>query len=183
MTANGLITAALFFMLSLAKPLVKISPARPAKSVFAVSVVLSIIGQFLVHLGSLFAMLTLCEMYIPHSEDAVNLSVDGKFQPNLVNSAMFLLGGVIQMNNFVVNYRGEPFTQGISENTLFWNTVRALYLCVAAAASDTIAPLNDLLQMAPFPADYPEFKSYLALILISNTALVYGVEKFCRFLE
>jgi cation-transporting ATPase 13A1 len=183
MTANGLATAALFFFLSQAKPLAKISPSRPAKTVFALSVVLSIVGQFAVHLTSLVAMIRLCEHYSPQSEDAINLSVDGKFQPNLVNSAMFLLGAVIQLNNFVVNYRGQPFTQGISENAMLWNSVRVLYLCIAVLASNILEPLNDLLQMAPFPPNAPEIKSYLALILLSNTCLAYAVEYFCRKLE
>lgn len=114
MTANGLVTAALFFFLSQAKPLAKISTARPAKSVFSTAVVFSIVGQFLVHFACLFCTLALCARYAPREEDAVQISADGRFQPNLVNSAVFLLSAVMQINNFVVNYRGSPFTQGIS---------------------------------------------------------------------
>ena len=183
MTATGLVTAGLFFLLSQAKPLVKVAAERPSKSVFAPAVLCSIIGQFLVHLMSLMAVLHLCELFVPYSEDAINLSVDGKFQPNLVNGAMFLLGAVIQINNFVVNYRGHPFTQGVTENVVFWNSVRFLYLCLAVAVSGTLEPLNDLLQLAPFPAHAPEFKSYLAIILVGNTALTYGVETLCRKIE
>ena len=113
MTANGLVTAALFFFLSQAKPLTKISSARPSKSVFSLAVIASIIGQFFVHLICLFCVLQLCANYSVKEDDAVITSADSRFQPNLVNSAIFLLSAVMQINNFVVNYRGSPFTQGV----------------------------------------------------------------------
>ena len=118
MTATGLVVAALFFLLSQAKPVQKISARRPPISVFSPSVYLSILGQFLVHLGCLMVVLAMCEGYM--AEDDFSLSADGKFQPNVINSSVFLLSSLIQINNFVVNYRGEPFTQAITDNTLLW---------------------------------------------------------------
>jgi len=151
MTANGLVTAGLFFFLSQAKPLTKISSNRPPKSVFSLSIVLSIVGQFVVHLVSLFAMLQLCEKYSQKEEDSVIISSDGRFQPNIVNSAFFLLNAVIQINNFVVNYRGAPFTQSIFENTILWRTVQFLYALVALATSgDQLDPIP-----FPFPFSFP----------------------------
>src|SRR5690554_4050063 len=49
MTCMGLIVAALFFCLSRAEPLQKLSKQRPPSSVFAIPVVASIIGQFTIH--------------------------------------------------------------------------------------------------------------------------------------
>ena len=61
MTANGLVTAGLFFFLSLSKPMSRIASSRPPSSVFALSASLSILGQFLVHLLCLVYTLQLCE--------------------------------------------------------------------------------------------------------------------------
>ena len=183
MTASGLVTAALFFFLSQAKPLLRISEKRPAKSVFSKAVIMSIVGQFFVHLMSLLCALKLCEVYSPVQEDSVLLSPDGRFQPNLVNSAVFLLSSVIQINNFVVNYRGAPFTQNIQDNTTLWRSVQVLYGAVAVAASGILEPLNDLLQLAPFPSENPEFKSYLMLLLVINFGVAYTVEYLCRKVE
>ena len=122
-------------------------------------------------------------MYSPVEEDAVVSSPDGRFQPNLVNSAVFLLSSIMQINNFVVNYRGAPFTQNIQDNSTLWRSVQVLYGLVAVAASSMLEPLNDLLQLAPFPSENPEFKSYLMLLLVTNFVAAYSVEYMCRKLE
>jgi cation-transporting ATPase 13A1 len=80
-----------------------ISAQRPVSSIFAKSVILSLLGQFIVHFGSLLAVLYICERYV--AKDDFTLTADGKFQPNVVNSAVFLLSALMQVNNFVVNYR------------------------------------------------------------------------------
>jgi cation-transporting ATPase 13A1 len=95
MTFSGLITAGLFFFLSQAKPLQNLSSAKPPSSVFCKSVAISVLGQFIVHLSCLVATLTLCESFIT-AEDPT-MSADGKFQPNVVNSAIFMLSAVMQV--------------------------------------------------------------------------------------
>ena len=56
-----------------------------------------------------------------------------------------------QVNNFVVNYRGDPFTQSLLENIPLLRTVQGLYGCLLLAVGGGLEPLNDLLQLAPFP--------------------------------
>jgi len=179
MTANGIVTAGLFFLLSQAKPLVTLSPQKPPSSVFAASVALSVLGQFISHLGCLLATLYLCEKHIV-SDDST-LSADGKFQPNVVNSAVFLLSAVMQVNNFVINYRGHPFTQSIQDNTPLWRSVVAIYIVLVIVAGGQLEPLNDFLQMAPFPS--AEFQTTLVLILLVNFALGFGADRLARNLE
>ncbi len=179
MTASGLIVAALFFFLSQAKPLQTISPVKPPSSVFAASVALSILGQFAVHLASLVAVLRLCEAHISATD--FSLSPDGKFQPNVVNSAVFLLSALMQINNFVVNYRGHPYTQSITENLTLWRSIQALYGVLLVVAGGQLEPLNDLLQMAPFPSAH--FQAALIAVLACNFAGAFLVERFCQKLE
>ena len=61
--------------------------------------------------------------------------------------------------------------------------MQVLYGLIAVAASGILDPLNDLLQMAPFPAETPEFKSYMMLLLVINFVGSYSVEYMCRKLE
>ncbi|KAJ1442715.1 hypothetical protein B484DRAFT_389897, partial [Ochromonadaceae sp. CCMP2298] len=122
MTAVGLVTAALFFLLSQAKPLQGIAPHKPTCSIFDKTVCLSLLGQFLVHFACLLATLHICNQHLDKGN--FSLAPDGKFQPNVVNSAVFLLSALMQVNNFVVNYRGHPFTQSITENLYLWRTVQ-----------------------------------------------------------
>lgn len=181
MTASGLVVAALFFLLSQAKPLQALSARRPASSVFAPSVALSILGQFTVHLSSLFAVLYLCELHDPTLASSSSILADGRFQPNLINSAVFLLSAVMQVNNFVVNYRGNPFTQGLTENLPLLRTVQGLYGGLLLAVGGGLEPLNDLLQLAPFPGK--EFQAQLLAVLLLNCAATWAMEKFCQTFE
>jgi cation-transporting ATPase 13A1 len=122
MTATGILSAALFFFLSQTKPLLNIATEKPPSSVFHRSVSLSILGQFIVHFLSLLALLKLSEKYI--AADDSTLSADGAFQPNIINTSMFLLSVIMQTNNFVVNYRGHPFTQSIGENLPLYRSIQ-----------------------------------------------------------
>jgi len=179
MTISGLVTAALFFFLSQAKPLLKLSSHKPPCTVFAVSVTISIIGQFIVHLSSLLGTLYLCELFSP--ADQLSGSPDGRFRPNLVNSAVYILSSVMQINNFIVNYRGHPFTQSIKENQQLWRSVLAIYSVLFIACTEVLEPLNDLLQLAKFPS--PEFRSCLICLLAANFGLTWIVEKLSQKLE
>lgn len=179
MTISGLVIAALFFFLSMAKPLQKISDRKPPSSIFAKSVAMSIIGQFAVHFCSLLATLYICEQHM--SENDFSLSADGKFQPNVVNSSVFLLSLLMQINNFVVNYRGHPFTQAISDNKILWRSIQGLYVSMLVVAGGQVEPLNDLLQMAKFPS--PEFQASLVGILVFNFAAATLVEKASQRFE
>ena len=60
-TASGLVTAVLFLFVSFAQPLSKLAPQRPPSSVLAPSVLLSITGQFGVHLNTLISGLDISE--------------------------------------------------------------------------------------------------------------------------
>lgn len=179
MTASGLVTAGLFFFLSQAQPLTKISTEKPPSTIFDRSVMVSIVGQFIVHFFCLLGMLSLCSKYI--SMEKYSQAPDGKFQPNLINSSFFLLSSMMQVNNFVVNYRGEPFTKSIFENTMLWRSVQILYLLVLILAGGQVEPLNDLLQMASFPSS--EFQAYLVGILMCNLVGTYFIERLSQQLK
>ena len=218
------------------KPLQNLSKEKPPSSAFCRSATVSVAGQFIAHLTCLVATLALCESHM--IDDEQSMSADGKFQPNVVNSAVFLLSAVIQVrlafflrflllslllflfificfvyllyicsinfckksqqfysaqqndllfmhlkvNNFVVNYRGHPFTQSIQENTALWRSVQFIYAALLIIAGGQLEPLNDLLQMAPFPS--PTFQAYLIGFLLFNFGFCFSVEKLCqKFLE
>jgi cation-transporting ATPase 13A1 len=88
----------------------------------------------------------------------------------------------MQVNNFVVNYRGHPFTQSIQENTLLWRSVQGIYASLLIVAGGQLPPLNDFLQLAPFPSS--NFQAILIAILVLNFGVSFAIEKACqRFLE
>lgn len=176
MTALGLVTAGLFFFLSQAKPLQEVAATKPPSSVFEWQVGVSILGQFAVHLASLLTILQVCKPHMLPND--TSLAPDGKFQPNIVNSAMFLLSSTMQVNNFVVNYRGHPFTQAISDNKYLWRSVQGIYFILLVLVGGQFEPLNDMLQMVPFPDG--EFQVAIIAVLGFNFAASYIIEHGCR---
>jgi manganese-transporting P-type ATPase len=186
MTLTGLMTAALFYLISIAKPLPSLSETKPPGSVFDPSVLFSIFFQFLTHLGCLVAVLLLCDWRFgeggPDGEvGGYPLGADAQFQPNLVNTTVYLLYTAIQVNNFFVNYRGAPFTENIWENRSLYCSFLTAYLFIALLVSGLIEPLNDLLQIVPFPS--PHFRALLAAILAADLLLALVFERISRLME
>lgn len=111
MAVVGLSNAVFFFVLSRAQPLPKLSERRPPVRVFDATPSLSIICQFGVHFASLLLALRLCDPFKPQLDPAH--VPDGAFAPNVVNSTMFLLSALVQLNTFAANYRGYPFMESL----------------------------------------------------------------------
>ena len=179
LTATGVATAALFFFLSQAKPVSKLSIQKPPSSVFCPSVISSIGLQFLVHLVCLLCTLWLCDANAPVGDSSI--IPDGRFTPNVFNTSVFLLSTIMQVNNFFVNYRGHPFTLSIRENKSLWVSLLSVYAVVFICCTETFEPLNDLLQLFPLPN--PEFRSLLLCILAVDFSACWVVENFCQKLE
>jgi magnesium-transporting ATPase (P-type) len=154
---------------------------------------------YIIYQVCLFGVLHLCEAYelygvdMDASPDSLSgyarsmyqrqhhrrISVpDSAFQPNLMNSAIYILSVVIQTNNFVVNYRGEPFTQNLVDNKKLLRSVQFIYFVIFVVLSDVFEPLNDLLELEKFPCY--EFQYLLGIILVANFAACWYVEKFCQ---
>jgi cation-transporting ATPase 13A1 len=180
MTASGILIAALFFFLSQAKPLLTVSDHAPPSSVFNPAVYLSIIGQCLVHLACMAATVMLCEQYT--LAQSFSMSPDGKFTPNLINSTMFILANLMQVNNFWVNYRGAPFMEPLTSNVYYYRSLQAVYVIALIVIGGQFEPANDFLQLVMLPA-VPDFQVKFLGILGADALLAFGIEHACRRLE
>lgn len=105
-TMIGVLMAILFMMLSLGRPLPKLSTERPHASPFSPYVLLSLLCQFGLHLKLLVDAVAAADKHSPPG--APKPDPDGKFAPSLVNSASFLAVGFMQLTTFIVNYVGAP---------------------------------------------------------------------------
>ena len=56
------------------------------------------------------------------------------------------------MNNFVVNYRGHPFSQSITENKLLFRVSCAIYAVIIILVLELFEPFSDLVQLVPLPS-------------------------------
>lgn len=175
MTIVGIAIAGLFFFVSRAEPLEKLSAERPPSRIFCLQVSMSIVLQFLVHLACLISTVEMFRAYV-RKEDP-SLAPDGPFHPNLINTAIFLLAGTMQVNTFTANYRGHPFMQSLTENKAMGGIALALLGLLLFMAMEIFPPLNHFLQLVPFPS--PDLRWNFVGILLADTIVVHAIDKLC----
>ena len=176
MTALGLAVAALFFFVSRAEPLERLSAERPPARIFCAQVCVSIALQFAVHLGCLMDTLERAKPLVLQTSKDPSIAPDGPFRPNLVNTAIFLLSAVTQVNTFTANYRGHPFMQSLGENKALGYFTLGLYVVLLVLALEVLPVFNHWLQLVPLPS---AFRGHLVGLLLVDTLAVVAIERAC----
>jgi len=75
------------------------------------------------------------------------IDLEAKFEPSLLNTAIYLLGLSQQVSTFAINYQGRPFREGIRENpALYWGLIGAATVAFSGS-TDFIPELNRWLQI------------------------------------
>ncbi|KXN88703.1 putative cation-transporting ATPase 1, partial [Leucoagaricus sp. SymC.cos] len=115
-TITGMLMSVCFLCISRAKPVEKLSRERPLGNIFNLYVLLSVLLQFALHIVSLVYITDLTRVY----EERGPIDLEAKFEPNLLNTAIYLLGLSQQVSTFVINFQGRPFREGIRENSALW---------------------------------------------------------------
>lgn len=146
-TISGVFTAAFFLFISHARPLPTLSSERPHPNIFCAYVLLSLLGQFSVHLFFLISSVKEAEKYMPDE----CIEPDASFHPNLVNTVSYMVSMMLQVATFAVNYMGHPFNQSISENRPFRYALIAAAGFFTVITSDLFRDLNDWLKLVPLP--------------------------------
>lgn len=149
MTITGIVLAIASFMVSRSKPLKKLSPERPATSVFAPGLFLSMMGQFAIHVIALIACTRYCEPYIPPGYVP---DPEAEFSPSLINSVVFLLSIAQQVSVYVLNYKGRPFMQGIRDNKMLLHSLLAAFAILFICAVEISPELNEFMELVPWPS-------------------------------
>jgi cation-transporting ATPase 13A1 len=128
-----------------------------------------------------------------HLEDRGEIDLEKKFEPTLLNTAIYLLGLSQQVSTFVLNFQvssstcqkedadeqGRPFREGIRENPPLYYGLLGASLVAYSGASEFIPELNSWLQLVKMT---PAFKVKLSVSMILDFGLCFVVEKGCKFL-
>jgi len=116
----------------------------------------------------------LSHFYEPRGE----IDLEAKFEPNLLNTAIYLLGLSQQVSTFAINYQGRPFREGIRENpALYWGLVGAAAVAFSGA-TDFVPELNRWLQIVEM-ADL--FKFRLTAVMVVDFAGCWLIENVCKY--
>ena len=147
-TLLGLGMGAMFMMISLSKPLPKLSHIRPPKKLFHWSFVSSVILQSIFHLTTLIYILRISDEYVVRDE---TIEPDADFSPNIRNSVVFLYEWVMVATTFLVNYEGAPIMQSLKENGKLYKTLMGMYGLAIVLCFDLIEELREYFEMVKFP--------------------------------
>ena len=160
-----------FLCISRAKPVEKLSRERPLGNIFNFYVLLSVLLQFALHIVTMVYITDLCHALeecasIPYRARLVSnrilcsrgpIDLEAKFEPNLLNTAVFFLGLSQQVSTFALNYQDRPFREGIRENPMvYWGLVGASAVAVSGATV-FMPEMNRWLQVIEMSTDVRHF--------------------------
>lgn len=173
-TTMGILSAAMFFVLSNSKPLEKLSRERPHPNIWCVYVFASLLGQFLVHVLFLAWCYSSAKAAMPEGD---KLTPDADFKPNLVNTVCFLVNWIIQITTFAVNYVGHPFNTALKDNKGLWNCIKYGWVLLAALLTDFPAGVASWFSLVPLPGT---LTAAVAAGAVADFACCYAWEGFLR---
>jgi len=158
-TISGLFTATFFLFISHARPLDTLSAQRPHPNIFSPYVILSLLGQFAIHITFLISAVKGAQAFMP--EECIE--PESEFSPNLVNTVSYMSNMMIQVATFAVNYIGHPFNQSIRENRPFFYALSSAAVFFTAITSDVFRSLNDWLRLVPLPKPFGHKLLFMAI--------------------
>ena len=181
MMITGFGIALCFLFISRSKPLETLSKERPHITIFSPYMLVTVMGQFIVHLTTLFLSVQAAKLAAPH---VVFEPKEADFKPNLLNTIVFIVTSLQTVVTFATNYKGRPFMQGLTENKpLFFILAGIGALCLLCASG--LAPeINAAMELVDIPEGVSifhtfSFRSFFLVLLFTNIGAVLLVEKMC----
>lgn len=82
------------------------------------------------------------------------VDLEAKFEPSLLNSAIYLVQLIQQVSTFAINYQGRPFRESLRENrTMFWSIIGVTWIAFSCSI-EFIPELNQKLRLVKFSSEF-----------------------------
>jgi len=156
-----------------AKPTRKLSKERPFPSQFNSYLVFSVLFQFGIH--CLFLYLT-HQLVFGAGYKLDKFNIKARFTPNLLNTALFIISGEMQIVTILCNYRGSPFMQSFSENRMLLVGVIVAGLLICVLLADIHPWIRKQFQLVQYPTT--SFQLSLALYCALDAIICFIGERF-----
>merc|ERR1712045_448176 len=161
-TLQGLLLAACFLFISRSKPLKSLSKQRPLTNIFNLYTIFTVLSQFAVHFGCLAYLVQQAMLANPRSPDEPFPDLEKEFEPNLLNSTVYMISMTLQLATFAINYRGHPFMESLSEHTSLMYSLAGTASFILILALGWLPELDEQFGIIDFP---PEFRQMLLRVL------------------
>eukprot|EP00793_Prasinoderma_coloniale_P005480 PRCOL_00004888-RA len=182
-TLSGMLAAALFLFLSMARPLRTLSRRRPHASPFSAYALVSVGAQAAVHLAFMVTAVARAKAHVL-AETGATLAVDyeADFEPNVVNTVAFTSSALINLCTFGVNYVGLPFNEPLSSNKPLYYTLIGGFVLFSLAAADVVRPLSEAMELAPLPGafGFEMGRARQVCMALVDGALAWAAERTAR---
>jgi len=174
-TAMGMLGTISYMSVSRSKPLDRLSKVRPLTSIFHPAHFISLLGQFAIHLVTMFLATRSAKSHLSPDYEP---DLDGIFKPGILNTVVFLVSSVQQVCVFVVNLQGRPFMTGLTENRpLLWSLL-GTFILTFMFASETVPKLNKYFQLVSFPDDM--FRDYILKLLAVDVCAAFLLDRLLK---
>jgi len=177
-TTIGIIIAMCFLFISWSKPMPTLSKEKPQSHLFNPTTIISVLLQFAVHLAVIIYTVAFTKKFLP--EDYLADDPDTPFQPNLINSAVFLVSCAMQVSTFFVNYRGHPFMQSLTENRGLLLSLLALSGVMWLGALEVAPELNTLIELVPLPNQ--QFRYTIVALMAGDLVATFVLDRIVSFI-
>lgn len=196
-TLQGILLATCFLFISRSKPLKTLSKQRPLPNIFNLYTIATVLLQFAVHFFSLVYLVKEATLLSPKSDKlaailapnnpynesmALNTNIndeDEPFEPNLLNSTVYIIAMTIQISTFAINYRGHPYMESLLQNKFLLYSLIGNAAVILGLTCGFLPELATQFEIVDFPSD---FRSLLIQVLIADFILAYIVDRICLWL-
>lgn len=175
-TISGLLLSVCFMSISRAKAVDKLSKERPQPGIFNTYIMGSILGQFAVHIFTLIVVTNYVYALEPKIE---KVDLEAKFEPSLLNTAIYLLQLIQQISTFAVNYQGRPFRESISENKGMYYGILGVAGLAFAGATEFMPEMNEALSLVKMSSN---FKIMLTSMMLLDFGVCAAIEFSLKYL-
>ena len=176
-TLQGLLLAACFLFISRSKPLKTLSKQRPLPNIFNLYTISTVLLQFAVHFGCLFFLVQ--EAYKREPKKTEFPDLDKEFEPNLLNSTVYMISMTLQVATFAINYRGHPYMESLRENKALMYSLCATGSFIALLALGWLPEISDQFGIVDFP---DEFRDLLIIVLVADFFMSMFFDRLCLIL-
>ncbi|XP_030853617.1 manganese-transporting ATPase 13A1 [Strongylocentrotus purpuratus] len=177
-TLQGLLLAGCFLFISRSKPLKVLSRSRPLPNIFNVYTVLTVISQFAVHFMVMMYLVREAKERSPPRESEFP-DLEKKFEPNLVNSTVYILSMMLQISTFAVNYKGHPFMESLRDNKPLLYSLAFSTISVFTLISGVLPDISDQFEIVEFTADY---RLLVFQVLVGDMVSAFVIDRTLQFL-